>query len=189
LHYLVPWGDSNTRPAAEKAREVKDTSLRVPHGECNPNGAQPVIDIIRNEARACLAAGSHVNLENKVVLAIAIRLAAEEFMVNKINDAAFVAGIGANQTQALVKKFKEPKGRLRFFMPDQFKNLCQHRNTVGVRRLQKGVDVRLVLRLAQARGRILDDPAVLFAAGTLLAGLCGLWFVFDRHFRIRRPRR
>jgi hypothetical protein len=46
------------------------------------------------------------NFENKIVLAIAIRLCAERFMVWKINDAAFVAEIRVNQSHDLAAKFK-----------------------------------------------------------------------------------
>lgn len=48
-----------------------------------------------------------MNFENKIVLAIAIRLAAERHMVKKINDPAFVAAIDTNQTPKLLKKYKE----------------------------------------------------------------------------------
>jgi hypothetical protein len=48
-----------------------------------------------------------LNLENKIVLAVATRLAAERYMIDKIKDDKFVAGITENQTQALIKKFKE----------------------------------------------------------------------------------
>jgi hypothetical protein len=70
------------------------------------NGAKLVIDIIRTEAEACRTATGYVPLENKVVLAIGIRLAAEEFMVKKVNDPVFVGAITGNQTAALVEKFK-----------------------------------------------------------------------------------
>ncbi len=70
------------------------------------NGKRPMVDVIRDEANACLAAGVGVNFENKIVLAIAIRMYAEKFMIGKINDNAFVAGIVSHQTQALVEKFK-----------------------------------------------------------------------------------
>src|ERR1035437_2154314 len=66
-----------------------------------------VVDSILTVADECLSAGDGFNFENKVVLAIAIRLVAEKFMVAKINDAAFVAAIASNQTQALLKKFRE----------------------------------------------------------------------------------
>jgi ABC-type molybdenum transport system ATPase subunit/photorepair protein PhrA len=66
-----------------------------------------VIDIIRHEANECLNAGDGINFENKIVLSIAIRIAAEEFMVNKINSPTFVASIGAHQTPKLQAKFME----------------------------------------------------------------------------------
>lgn len=74
------------------------------------NGARPVVDIIRDEAQSCLTASCGINFENKIVLAIAIRIDAERFMVSKINDPAFVASISAHQTQSLLKKFRELHG-------------------------------------------------------------------------------
>ena len=67
---------------------------------------EPVIDLITNEANACLVANVGVDLESKVVLSIAIRLLAEKFMVTKINDTSFVSGIERNQTFRLVKRFE-----------------------------------------------------------------------------------
>ena len=66
-----------------------------------------LIALIEHEAGECLKAADGINFENKIVLAIAIRLAAEKFMVTKINDPAFVAGIDSNQTPRLLKKFRE----------------------------------------------------------------------------------
>jgi hypothetical protein len=71
------------------------------------NGNSPVIDMIKHEADECLKAGDGINLENKVVLSIAIRVFAEKFMVEKINDEQFVANIESNQTPRLLEKFKE----------------------------------------------------------------------------------
>lgn len=45
------------------------------------------------------------NFENKIVLSIAIRLKAEEFMAGKINDPSFLATISQNQTAKLLKRF------------------------------------------------------------------------------------
>lgn len=50
---------------------------------------------------------SGLNLENKIVLSIAIRLKAEEFMINKINEPIFVEKLKNNQTGKLFGKFKE----------------------------------------------------------------------------------
>jgi hypothetical protein len=70
------------------------------------NAAALVVDLLAIEAAACLQAPDGINFENKVVLAIATRLAAERFMAAKINDAAWLAGITANQTPALLKRYR-----------------------------------------------------------------------------------
>jgi len=48
-----------------------------------------------------------IELENKVILAIAIRLKAEEFMIGQINDNAFVLAITKDQTRKLFNKYSE----------------------------------------------------------------------------------
>ena len=63
--------------------------------------------LITEEAENCLKGSAGLNLENKIVLAVATRLAAERFMIAKINDAKFLATIKYNQTQALIGKFKD----------------------------------------------------------------------------------
>ncbi|MCH9829021.1 MAG: phage infection protein [Gammaproteobacteria bacterium] len=71
------------------------------------DGTKPVATLIDHEAGECLKAAEGINFENKIVLAMSIRLTAERFMVERINDPAFVAGIDANQTPKLLKKFRE----------------------------------------------------------------------------------
>lgn len=75
--------------------------------EKSADSASQVIDMIRQEASECLKAKDGINFENKIVLSIAIRIAAEQFMVSKINDITFVASIDSKQTQKLLAKFKE----------------------------------------------------------------------------------
>lgn len=70
-------------------------------------GGRPIVESIREQAQVCLGAPMGINFENKVVLSIAIRLELENFMVGKINDAVFVAGIRGNQTVKLQLKFEE----------------------------------------------------------------------------------
>lgn len=70
------------------------------------NGATKVVDEIFSVADKCLTEPEAVNFENKIVLSIAIRLRAEKFMVEKINDAAATNGIVSNQTGALLRMFK-----------------------------------------------------------------------------------
>jgi len=70
------------------------------------NPAQTVPDLIFATADALPPPGG-LNLENKIVLAVAIRMRAEQFMVDKIADAAFWSSITSNQAPKLIRKFKE----------------------------------------------------------------------------------
>ena len=63
-----------------------------------------VIDDIEAEAQKCLSVASGVKFEYKVVLSIAIRLAAERFMFAKINNPGLA--FDGNQTKALVEHFE-----------------------------------------------------------------------------------
>ena len=47
-----------------------------------------------------------INLEKKVVLSMAIRLKAEEYMIKKIDNNEWVSKISGNQTGKLFGKFK-----------------------------------------------------------------------------------
>ena len=71
------------------------------------NSGVSVAGLIESQAALCVKAPEGINFENKIVLAIAIRLAAEKYLVMKINDPAFVASIDSNQTPKLVKKFRD----------------------------------------------------------------------------------
>lgn len=66
-----------------------------------------IIDVIETCADACLAAPAGMNFENKVVLAIAVRIWAERFMVERINDPASIAKIEKNQTYRLLTLLKK----------------------------------------------------------------------------------
>ncbi|AQX72743.1 hypothetical protein [Dehalococcoides mccartyi] len=73
----------------------------------SPKGTEPVIDLIQEEASKCLKDCDGINFENKIVLSIAIRTAAERFMARKIHDDNFVNSIDSNQTPKLLAKFRE----------------------------------------------------------------------------------
>lgn len=77
------------------------------NGQAAPDGVLSVVDLVHQTAKECLNADEGINFENKIVLSIAVRLGAEQFMVSKIANAAFAAGIDANQTPRLLKKYKE----------------------------------------------------------------------------------
>lgn len=75
--------------------------------DASADGAKLVVSLIKDEADKCVKAPEGINFENKVVLSIATRIVAEQFMAKKINDPAFVAMIDSNQTPKLLKKFRE----------------------------------------------------------------------------------
>ena len=70
-------------------------------------GTGKVLDLIFQEADACLVAEGGIDLENKIVLSIAARLKAEQYMITRINEPGFVAEIHESQTTELLSKFKE----------------------------------------------------------------------------------
>ena len=67
-----------------------------------------ILDSIKTEADAIMNDNeiNEITLENKIVLSIAIRLKAEEFILNKLGDEA-LEEITSNQTQKLISKYKE----------------------------------------------------------------------------------
>ena len=66
-----------------------------------------VIDLVFETADSILLSTSEIiDLENKIVLAIAIRLKAEMFMVSQINDTPFWKGITINQSFDLIQRYK-----------------------------------------------------------------------------------
>lgn len=71
------------------------------------NDSEKVIPLIYNQAETCLVDSDSVNLENKIILSIAIRLMAEIIMVEKIADPTFTENIKSKQTRKLFNKYKE----------------------------------------------------------------------------------
>ncbi len=69
--------------------------------------SQRVCDLIEEQAKACLSGGTGLNLENKIILAIMIRMSAEKFIVEKLGEPHVTESIKANQTHVLIDKFKQ----------------------------------------------------------------------------------
>lgn len=66
-----------------------------------------VIDVLMQQADlVSTGADEHLELEQKIVISIAIRLLAERHMIRRINNQIFVAGISKNQTIGLLKEYK-----------------------------------------------------------------------------------
>jgi len=100
----------------EDTKSIKLTDLGViikeilkdKHGLTFENGNNLVIDLIHETADSILSSTIEIiELENKIVLAIAIRLKAEQFMIAKINNDVFWKSIESNQTSVLIERFKK----------------------------------------------------------------------------------
>lgn len=71
-----------------------------------PNGQDSIIEKIFQQSDTLVIDNQETpELECKVILAMAIRLKAEEFMINKISDQEFVTSITSNQTRELFDKY------------------------------------------------------------------------------------
>lgn len=70
-------------------------------------GHKKVTDFIFDLADTCLTATESINLENKILLSVAIRLKAEKFILNKTTDKNEVVG---NQTRKFFERFKNEFG-------------------------------------------------------------------------------
>ena len=57
--------------------------------------------------KACNSTSEAMDLEAKIILSIAIRLRAENYMINKINDKEFFSAITKNQTRMLSDRFEK----------------------------------------------------------------------------------
>jgi len=68
-----------------------------------------VVDLLYTSAGACSVDCERINLENKIVLSMAIRIKAEAFMKNAISDTVFLNDLETthNQTWHLFKKYSE----------------------------------------------------------------------------------
>jgi|TARA_R110000782_G_scaffold82779_14_gene162652 energy-coupling factor transporter ATP-binding protein EcfA2 len=71
-----------------------------------PTGSS-ILDLIYQEADGCLRDAAGANFENKIVLSIATRLRAEQYMLGRINDPTLAGAITGNQTTELLKKFRQ----------------------------------------------------------------------------------
>lgn len=76
----------------------------------NGNWPEPsgvVINMVNDQAQKCVGGAATMDLANKITLSIAIRIAAEKFMVESINDQGFIDGLRANQTGWLFTRYKQ----------------------------------------------------------------------------------
>lgn len=71
------------------------------------NPDKVVAGLFIEKAEELLKASENLKLENKIILSIAIRLKAEDYLVAKIKDKKYMEEIKSNQTAKLISKYKE----------------------------------------------------------------------------------
>jgi len=102
LHVKPETGDITEADLFEIYRNLFGVEVNPANG-----GAGKVLDLIFREADECLSDSVGINLENKIVLSIAARLKAEQYMISRINEPEFVAAIYESQTTKLLGRFRE----------------------------------------------------------------------------------
>jgi hypothetical protein len=77
------------------------------NGDSGARSKDLVHELMTKEADACLKGSAGLGIENKILLAMATRVVAERYMIGKIKDDKFVAGIATNQTHQLIERYRK----------------------------------------------------------------------------------
>lgn len=105
LTSLLHWKADTASIAQADLDTIFNTLFGTSENWSDPTEA--VIDMIMDQADACVGDNTSLNLSNKITLSIAIRIAAEKHMVEAINDPEFLATVRANQTPQLLARYKK----------------------------------------------------------------------------------
>ena len=105
LTAMLHWKSRSDAITVGKLDEINNAICKTSGVSTDPT--KLIYKLVEEEAEACLGAQAVMSLENKIVLAIAIRVGAERFMIYRITDPTFVSKITDNQTQALIAKFNK----------------------------------------------------------------------------------
>ena len=105
LTAMLHWKEGSAAITVAQLDDINNSICKTDEASVDPT--KLICQLVEEEAEACLDAQAGMNLENKIVLAISIRLRAERFMIDRIADPAFVVEITENQMQELIAKFKK----------------------------------------------------------------------------------
>ncbi|MEO9531937.1 MAG: AAA family ATPase [Crocinitomicaceae bacterium] len=100
---------NNTKTISLDALKTSFNQILNDAADFTALGTEKTVHELIMETGDSLSQLNHENLklEDKITFAIAIRLKAEEYMIDKINDPELVANISSNQTYELYEKFVE----------------------------------------------------------------------------------
>ena len=105
LTSMLHWRPDSATITVADLDDIYNAECCTAGESCSPS--RTIVDVIDRAANECLGAQAGLNLENKVVLAIATRLGAERFIAGRLDDPDVLASIERNQTQQLVNMFND----------------------------------------------------------------------------------
>ena len=97
--------ENTSNTTDEKLFEIYERIFGAPAANADTK-ADTVLNLIYSEADACLKEADGANFENKIVLSIATRLRAEQYMIDQLSSSDLAASIQGNQTTELLGRFK-----------------------------------------------------------------------------------
>lgn len=103
LTYILHWRSENQTIYISHLKDIFEALFEGIDFKSELNLTDKVVDIIFNEAENCLVADEGINLENKLILSIAIRLYAEKYMWSKVTNQEVING----STGKLFARFKK----------------------------------------------------------------------------------
>ncbi len=109
LTKLVHWMDDSERITENDLGDIFARVFNVTNE--SKGNTNSVLALIEKEAKDCLSASEGVNFENKIVLSIATRIAAEKFMVSKISNKEEISKIKSGRTPQLLRLYKDEFGK------------------------------------------------------------------------------
>lgn len=105
LTMMLHWKSGSDAVSVSQLDEIYNSICESSGSSEDPD--QMVHELITEQATACLSADTGINLENKIVLAIATRLAAERFMVERLQTSGELPNFDANQAHGLTSRFEK----------------------------------------------------------------------------------
>ena len=104
LTLMLHWKSGSEFVSVSQLDEIFNSVCHADGSSENPE--KTVYELLSEQAALCLSADTGINLENKIVLAIATRLAAERFMVRKLQSCDELPDFEANQARGLTDLFQ-----------------------------------------------------------------------------------
>lgn len=106
LTSLLHWKQDSASITNADLDRIFNETFPGQQGKAWPSPGEPVMDLLLKQADLALEAPEGVNFEHKIVLSIAMRILAEKYMVEELNDTVFTGAIAANQAHVLFRAFK-----------------------------------------------------------------------------------